>query len=461
MAKRAAVQTRPAVIYGRQSRTRDGSESLEAQVDTGLETAERHGCHVVATLVEPPSTSAYKDRGRNRPRWAELLTMVRRGEAEVVIIYKSDRASRGGGPGWAPLLEAAEEAGLDLDRFILTPSGYLSEFELGIRATMDREESRKTSDRLRDVAARTAQQGKPNGGGRRPFGYTAGDFAEIVPEEAELIREAAGRVLAGESLRAIAADWNTRGVATSSGGRWQSSTLGTILRGPHLAGLRRHRGKVLPGSWPAILTVDQHEQLVAARGRKHEMKVPRRLLTGLAHCGECGARLRAKTTKRYGLQYCCHACERIHIMGARLEELVEAAVLHRLDSPAARSALANQEDSAAARRIAAKLEEDRAALEQLSRDHYVDRVVSRDVFLAAAGQLEEAIADGEGKLSRRWATAAIDGDTNTIRQRWAEGDLTFRRAVLALLIDRVTIRPVGRASGGRFNPDRIDITWKA
>ena len=69
------------------------------------------------------------------------------------MAYKSDRLSRGGGPGWAPLIEAFEQAGCDTDHAVLTPSGWLSEFEIGIRASMDREESKKLSDRMRDVRA--------------------------------------------------------------------------------------------------------------------------------------------------------------------------------------------------------------------------------------------------------------------------------------------------------------------
>jgi DNA invertase Pin-like site-specific DNA recombinase len=45
------------VIYARQSRTREGSESLETQVEVCRQAAERFGYEVVAELVEPPSTS--------------------------------------------------------------------------------------------------------------------------------------------------------------------------------------------------------------------------------------------------------------------------------------------------------------------------------------------------------------------------------------------------------------------
>ena len=58
----------------------------------------------------PPSTSGYKNRGKDRPEWPRLLELVRLRKVEVVVALKTDRLSRGGGPGWAPtLLEAAED----------------------------------------------------------------------------------------------------------------------------------------------------------------------------------------------------------------------------------------------------------------------------------------------------------------------------------------------------------------
>src|SRR5262245_41273502 len=132
-----------AVVYARQSRTYEGSESLDSQVRICTEAAERLGFEVVDVLVEPPSTSGFKHRGRKRAKFTELLAGFRNHGWQAVIAYKTDRLSRGGGPGWAPLLDAIEAAGLNPDRTVLTPSGYVSEVEIGIRAAMDREESKK------------------------------------------------------------------------------------------------------------------------------------------------------------------------------------------------------------------------------------------------------------------------------------------------------------------------------
>lgn len=199
-----------AAIYARQSITREGSASLDVQVEACREAAKRFGVEVVVELVEAPSTSGYRNRGRSRPRFKELLELVGSGQVDCVIAYKTDRLSRGGGPGWAPLVDAFDAAGRDPDRAVATTDGWVSEFEIGIRSAMDREESKKTSDRMLAVRAREAKAGVPRIAGRRPFGY-ARDMSEVRPEEAVLIEEAAQRVLAGESVWGVCSDWNSSG----------------------------------------------------------------------------------------------------------------------------------------------------------------------------------------------------------------------------------------------------------
>lgn len=77
--------------------TRDRSESIPTQIERCTEAAARFGAVIVDTLVEPPSTSGYKDRGRGRPRFLDLLERIGNGEARAVMAYESDRLSRAAG----------------------------------------------------------------------------------------------------------------------------------------------------------------------------------------------------------------------------------------------------------------------------------------------------------------------------------------------------------------------------
>jgi DNA invertase Pin-like site-specific DNA recombinase len=294
-----------AAIYARQSITREGSASLKTQVDACRKAAKRLEVKVVAELVEAPSTSGYRNRGRSRPKFQELLELIRTGGVDCVIAYKTDRLSRGGGPGWAPLVDAFETAGCDADTTVATADGWVSEFEIGIRSAMDREESKKTSDRMLDVRRREAKDGMPRIAGRRAYGYSR-DFSEVVAEEAALVLEATDRVLAGESVWGVCTDWNARNIASVTGRPWTVQTLTSILRSGRIAGLREHRGVVVSeGRWPAIVSLEVHEQLVIALSPKRKVGSRARTypLVGLLRCGKCDGPLRSLAREGGGRSY--------------------------------------------------------------------------------------------------------------------------------------------------------------
>ncbi len=200
-------------------------------------------------------------------------------------------------------------AGRDPDHATATTDGWVSEFEIGIRSAMEREESKKTSDRMLDVRRREAKGGVPRIAGRRAFGYVR-DSSAVVAEEVALIEEAAERVLAGESVWAICTDWNERGVATVTGPPWTVQTLTSILRSGRIAGLREHRGVVVSeGKWPAIVSQETHEQLVVALSPKRKVGSRARTypLVGLLRCGKCDGPLRSLARDGGARSYACRS----------------------------------------------------------------------------------------------------------------------------------------------------------
>src|SRR4051794_40146062 len=273
---------RPAVIYARQSRTNEGSESLERQVEACREAAARLDLKVVEQLVEPPSTSGYKNRGKNRAKFNDLLAGFRDGRWEVVIAYKTDRLSRGGGPGWAPLLEAIDGAGLNVDRSVATPSGFVSEFEIGIRASMDREESKKLSERMLDINAKKATNGKYSGG-MRPYGFES-DGITHRQAEAAILREAVDKVVSGWSYTEVVRWANRQGAVTVTGKPWSNIWLLHRLRYPRYAGIRKHHDERYKAAWEPIIDPVMWERLqtvMDARARNPRAHNRRHLLTGL------------------------------------------------------------------------------------------------------------------------------------------------------------------------------------
>ncbi|MFH1329789.1 MAG: recombinase family protein, partial [Actinomycetota bacterium] len=163
---------------------------------------------------------------RPRPAFDRMIADLESGRRDAVICVDQDRLTR------RPVelegfIELAERLGVALANVsgeidLSTSDGRLRARLLGIVA---RQESEKKSERVAREAEQAARRGVPRGS-NRPFGWQA-DKTTLNQEEAGLVREAVGRVLAGETVPAVAADWNRRGIPTPQRARygWAGATL--------------------------------------------------------------------------------------------------------------------------------------------------------------------------------------------------------------------------------------------
>src|SRR5262249_30752947 len=129
----------------------------------------------------------------------------------------------------------------------------------GIKAVLAAGEVRRLKVRVNDKLDERAAAGVPPGA--QPFGYRAVGRREtrtyeIVPEQAEAIRWAAGQVLDGWSLSRIAEALDRQGLRGVHGGKITPVAVRSWLTAPTVAAHRVHRGTDLgpgTGNWPAIL----------------------------------------------------------------------------------------------------------------------------------------------------------------------------------------------------------------
>lgn len=480
------MSTKPirTLLYIRQSVTRDKSESIPMQVERCSEAAERLGAVIVDTLIEPPSTSGYKDRGRSRPKFLDLLERIANGEARAVMAYKSDRLSRGGGPGWAPLIEAFEQAGCDTDHAVLTPGGWLSEFEIGIRASMDREESKKLSDRMRDVRAREAREGKPRISGR-PFGYSCsgrrakscsvdGCFHDgtmsLIPSEATIIRECADRVLLGESLWRIVQDLETRGVPTAQGREWRTNILTRILTNPRYAGLRSHNGEVVAdGLWQPLFDRSMWERLcmaLDARPAAGNRRFGARTypLVGFLFCSKCGGKLRSLQKQNGKRAYSCRkgpglgGCGSLVTLAEPVEREVREYTIGKLCDPKYRKRLARLSESKAERNesLADRLGEAEAQRELLL-DLCLEGKVTKPAYEKRFAALSATIEDLQRRVFSTPETTILRDlplNVDQLDRLWNDKGIGFQRQLIDLVIERLDVLP-GQPGRREFDPGRL------
>jgi len=306
-----------AAIYCRRSRR--GGRSVERQEQDGRRIAADKGWEIVAVYREWASASPYAKKGRKE--WDELLAAVEAGQFDAVIVWMEDRTARDVIQAGV-FVQACRKVGLK--RLVLPSFDYdLTDEEAVIRFYGEvlggQREAALISKRSKRAHLEEAQNGRRHTGGKRAFGERGRRRVEdpdgtlrTVPAvseeqaeaERELIREAARRILAGDSLRGICLDWNEAGHASPRGGRWTTQTLRRMLLSPRLAGLREHQGQLYEGSFPAILERETWQAVRAiltdpARMTTAVGGAARHLLTGIIFCGVCGATLR---TTRYGPQ---------------------------------------------------------------------------------------------------------------------------------------------------------------
>jgi len=193
--------TRATAIYCRISRDRAGEGlGVERQEVLCRELAATKGWPVGEVYVDN-DLSAYS--GKPRPEYERMLGDLANGRRDAVLVVDQDRLTRHPRE-LEDFIAFADRHGVALanvsgDVDLSTSDGR---FKARIMGAVARQESEKKSERLRRQRDQAARQGRPNGG-RRAFGYER-DGMTVRPAEAERVREAAGLVWNGASLRSIA-----------------------------------------------------------------------------------------------------------------------------------------------------------------------------------------------------------------------------------------------------------------
>jgi DNA invertase Pin-like site-specific DNA recombinase len=450
-----------AAIYCRISEDRNGDgEGVRRQEQDCRALCRREGLTVARVFVDD-DRSAYN--GKPREAFEELLTRL--GEFDALVYWKYDRLTRSVVE-FFRILGACEQAGVRLVSVIepFDTSTPMGKGYAAMVASMAEQESVNISTRVRRKQADNAAEGRPHGG-QRPFGYSSDGV--VLPDEAAAVREARDRVLAEESTLSIVVDWNARGIRPVRGQQWRAHSFKRMVTGAHIAGLRTFRGDVVrAGTWEPIITPEDRDRILAVldRGWTGPGRPPGYPLSGLLVCHQCGHPLRRAHGRRGPLWRCysnpgdlVERCGSTSVKVAPVDELVEAALLARVDSGAVhrairRSARASKRDDAA--KLLADLERQ---LVQAAEDE-ANGLTTRREWLTQRKVLVKRIEEARAALPKpeQDLLAGLQGD---VHARWDVLPLTQKQAVARAVIDRVVIRPPTQL-GNRFDPNRVDIVWR-
>ena len=457
-------------IYVRISEDREGEGlGVARQIEDCQAYAAARGWEVAEVYIDNDA-SAY--RGKFRPQYRRMLDDIRAGGLDGVIVYHIDRLTRSPKEleEFIEVCDQAKVGSLATVTGELDLGSYDGMFTARILAAVARKESDDKSRRIKRKHLEIARLGRW-AGGTRPYGYD--EHRDVVAEEAAVIKEAAGRVLAGESLRSVCIDLNRRGIPSAQAKAWREGPLRGILIHPGIAGFRALDGEIVSRAvWEPIISEGESARLRALLtdpSRFAHRVVRRYMLTGFLRCGRCGAGLVARSGQNKKRAYICvkgpglPGCGGIKILAEPLEALLTEAVLYRLDSPALAQALAGEsgDDGGKAASVAAAIAEDDLQLEQLA-GMWARKELSYKEFLTARQVIQERLEVARSRLARGDRFAAlrqVSGRGDELRQRWPELNLEQRRAIIKTILDRLVIKPAGR-NRRIFNPDRVEPIWR-
>lgn len=428
---------------------------------------------------------AWDEKRKKRPQYDRMIEDVKAGRIHKIVVWHTDRLHRSMRE-LEDLIDLVETTPVQI---VTVTSGDIdlntSEGRSFARmmCAIARKESDDKSRRIRRKHLEIAEAGRSKGGVRH-FGYEyiANPNGEsdkrgvlrIRESEAKLIREAAKRYLAGESVGAICRDWTSRSIPTVRGAKkWSPETLRRILTSATVAGLREYKGEVIgSASWQAILdqpTWQRLNTLIRDPKRALGVRRPRTyLLTGgISRCALCGSRLSALKKQGGVKTYVCSSavdksgCGGISCRAELLDRWVVDSLLAAIDSKdlALVTSKVSGDNDAGVQDDLRALEARKTELAEMYASGEIDRADWSD----ARQPIQAAIDRAHQLLARETKTLALSPFMKKgvdLEELWSGMSLGQRQAVVSAAIAEVRVHKPSRR-GRTFDAGRVEIIWRA
>lgn len=252
-------------IYTRVSTDDQAEEgySLDAQMERLEAYCEAQGWEVVARYID----DGYTGRSTRRPGYQRM--MEERNEWDAILVIKMDRIHRNS-KNFMIMMENLEKWGKKFTSMQeeLDTSSAMGRFVVDIVQRIAQLESEQIGERTYSGMAEKAESGGMLGF-YPPFGYLVEDNDLVIVDcEAVVVKELFERYCAGESMAALAASLNDRGLKTRRGERWTLYSIRHILHNPAYAGYRRWDGILVKSKHPSVIDVDLFNQAQIAAAER-------------------------------------------------------------------------------------------------------------------------------------------------------------------------------------------------
>lgn len=506
----AAPPMKPLAGYLRLTEDRDGNKiGYEVQREAIERWAQAYGYTIGEWYKDKDITAA--DRKVKRPDYERMLTDISIGKWSGIAVWRIDRLVR-----LTFEFERCNSLLEEVGAFIVSidpPFDTRTEwgkFVMRLLVMLAEMEITSMKARARGHHLAKAIEGRHKGGGSRAFGFAGPEYdddgnwlnrgrvgVEHVPEEAELIREAARRIAwEGESYADVIADWSTRNppVVGSNRAIFQTTVLINTLTNPRMVGLRAHTTidpktkdavtNLYDAEWEPILDRDTFDRLEAIRNVRPNVGRPHgfNLTGGLAVCGRCGKRLvgtrimtgkgaTAKKVPGYRCESSVSArlkghCGKGSIIADPVEKMVIALISSRLkETPEGLKGIGDNNERES------KITEALATIAEC--DRRLEHIKDQAGMPVQEGGLKPAEVPGyrlpwlkrrQKAVDRLETARAVQGvptplgkERESLWEWFCDLSLTQRRAFVQAHVSRVVIKPA--TTRGFFDKSRVVVTF--
>lgn len=281
-----------AAVYCRVSTLEQATEGYSIGVQK-----EKLAAYAVAQsydVVDVYSDEGFSGKDLHRPAMERLLSDVKNKRIDIVLIYKLDRLSRH----VKDVLELVEL----FDKYNVTLYSLNENLDLSspfgraalkMSATFSELERETIVERMQMGKAARAKSGKYTCPGKSPFGYKLDrehDRMEIVPEEAEAVRDMYAKYIEGYSFRKVYAYCKAKYPDI----RFFSNSMccKPVIERPLYTGYFLYDGELIKATnYDPIISYETYLQAQDAIKRNTTRRAHDNtpyLLTGLVYCARCG-----------------------------------------------------------------------------------------------------------------------------------------------------------------------------
>ena len=423
------------ILYARKSTEEDDRQvlSIEAQLVELQEYAAKEKLEIVASFCEAKTA---KEPGRIK--FAEMLAILESGKADGIISWHPDRLARNSVDG-GKIIHFVDRGLIKSLKFPTfwfeaTPQGL---FMLNIAFG----QSKYFVDNLRENVKRGLRQKIRNGiwPGWAPVGYLNNPKTrgiDVDSEKAHKVRKLFEMYATGAYTLHSLANWcKKKGLYGNLGKEIALSNVQSILQNIFYIELMKYGGEIHEGQHEPLIPkklFDTCQEVMAKRGRVHEVHKNDFAFLGLLKCASCGCSITAEKQKGHNYYRCTKKkglCQEKHylreeVLTEQITSYLQKVSLSSQDTEKVLAALDSEQDKA---RESAQDEVIVLKEQLLQVEAKLQKLL--DIYLNDALSTEEYTAKKQSLLSQKVTLAEKITDFETKGLSWLEPAREFVKSL--------------------------------